>query len=161
MCPARALKIYLLPTQEVRGQNRALFVHFHSDKASWRIWKATLSRWLTDVIRQAYTILRKVLSVHANQHSVQGVATSWAEFARVLPDKRSVGPLLGQALVRLPSFAGLILPLKKRILLREIWMQQQGANQTSGLALFSPFDVVLLIRRLGTYPPFLVLLAER
>ncbi len=34
MCPVRALKIYLDCTREVRGQNRALFIHFDPAKAA-------------------------------------------------------------------------------------------------------------------------------
>ncbi len=45
MCPVRALKIYLdciKSITEVRGQNRALFVHFVPAKAPRPISKATL-----------------------------------------------------------------------------------------------------------------------
>ncbi len=50
MCPVRALKIYLDRTREVRGQNRALFVHFDLAKAARPISKATLGRFLTAAI---------------------------------------------------------------------------------------------------------------
>ena len=86
MCPVRALKIYLERTREVRGQNRALFVHFIPAKAPRPISKATLSRFLTAAIREAYFILdREGEIVQANPHTVRGVATTWAEFARVPP----------------------------------------------------------------------------
>ncbi len=86
MCPVKALKIYLDHTREVRGQNRALFVHFVPAKAPRPISKATLGRFLTAAIKEAYFILdREGEIVSANPHSVRGVATIWAEFARVPP----------------------------------------------------------------------------
>ncbi len=86
MCPVRALKIFLERTKEVRGQSRALFVHFVPAKAPSPISKATLSRFLTAAIRETYFILdREGEIVQANPHTVRGVATTWAEFARVLP----------------------------------------------------------------------------
>ncbi len=102
MCPVRALKIYLDRTKEVRGQNRAMFVHFVPAKAPRPISKAMFGRFLTAAIREAYFILdREGEIVQANPHTVRGVAT-WAEFARV-PPKRSVGPLPGRSLVLLPG----------------------------------------------------------
>ena len=97
MCPVTALGIYLRRTPEVREQDKVLFVHYDPDKAARLISKATLSRWLTDVIRQAYIILRKDPPVRGNPHSVRGVATSWAEFPESILT-RSVWPLLGLAL---------------------------------------------------------------
>ncbi len=87
MCPVQALKIYLVRTREVRGQNRALFVHFDPDTAAHPISKATLSHWLSMAICDAYVILGKTEIIRANPHSVQGVATTWAEFARVPPEE--------------------------------------------------------------------------
>ena len=84
MCPVRALKIYLDCTREVRGQNRALFVHFDPAKAPRPISKATLGHFLMAAIQEAYFVLdREGEIVSANPHSVRGVATTWAEFARV------------------------------------------------------------------------------
>ncbi len=57
MCLVRALKIYLDRTKEVKGQNRTLFVHFVPAKAPHPISKATLGRFLTAAIREAYFIL--------------------------------------------------------------------------------------------------------
>ncbi len=88
MCPVRALKIYLECTKGVRGQNGALFVHFVPAKAPRPISKATLSRFLTAAIREAYFILDgEGEIVQANPHTVRCVATTWAEFARVPPNE--------------------------------------------------------------------------
>ncbi len=57
MCPVRALKIYLNRTRVVRGQNRALFVHFVPAKAPRPISKATLGRFMMAAIHEAYFIL--------------------------------------------------------------------------------------------------------
>ena len=86
MCPVRALKIYLDRIREVRGQNRALFVHFDPAKAPLPISKATLGQFLTAAIQEAYFILDiEGEIVSANPHSVRGVAMTWAEFARDPP----------------------------------------------------------------------------
>ncbi len=88
MCPVRALKIYLDRTREVRGQNRAVFIHFDPAKAARPVSKATLGCFLTAAIQEAYVILsREEEVITANPHSVRGVAATWAEFARVPPEE--------------------------------------------------------------------------
>lgn len=86
MCPVRALKIYLDLTRPFRGPNRALCLYFDPDKAHRAVSKATMGRWLTEVIRLSYTLLgREHELINANPHSVRSIASSWAEIARASP----------------------------------------------------------------------------
>ncbi len=59
MCLDRALKIYIDRTKEVRGQNRALFIHYDPAKAACPISKATLGRFLMAAIRATYFVLNR------------------------------------------------------------------------------------------------------
>ena len=140
MCPVRAPKIYLDRTRDVRGQNRALFVHFVPAKASRPISKATLGQFLTAAIREAYFILdREGEIVSANPHSVRGMATTWAEFARFPPKEICraatwLGPCSFARHYRL-NWARRMIPL---ILLHRCCLWQQGADQSSELGSLSP-----------------------
>ena len=84
MCPVRALRYYLQRTQPLRGNNTALFVHWDEDRAQRPVSKRWISSALSEAIRAAYARLGRSDEIFtANPHSVRGVATSWAEIARV------------------------------------------------------------------------------
>ncbi len=84
MCPVRVLRYYLPRTPPLRGNNTALFVHWDEDRAPRPVSKRWVSSALSEAIHAAYARMGRADEIFsANPHSVRGVATSWAEFARI------------------------------------------------------------------------------
>ncbi len=84
MCPVHALHIYLRGTEHSRGPSRSLFVHWDERRAHRPVSKRWISSCLTEAIHSAYRHKGQEHEIiHANPHSIWGVATSWAEIARV------------------------------------------------------------------------------
>ncbi len=77
-----ALCIYLRCT-EPNHANRS--VHWEEGRAHRPVSKRWISSCLTEAIRSAYRHQgREHEIIHANPHSIRGMATSWAEIAWVL-----------------------------------------------------------------------------
>ena len=76
LCPVRALKFYLDRTKAVRTQtHRRLFISYNLDYTS-DISLQTLSRWLREVIKQAY--LSSAITVTPRVHEIRAWAASLA-----------------------------------------------------------------------------------
>ncbi len=79
-----ALCIYFRCTEHSRGTNRSLFVHWDEVRSHRPVSKRWISSSLMEAIRSAYCHKGRVYEVvSANPHSIWGMATSWAEIARV------------------------------------------------------------------------------
>ena len=81
-CPVRALSLYLKRTKPFR-LNDQLMVGYGENRHGKAVSKRTLARWISTVIRDAYTRLGRDPPDHANPHTTRGVAASWAELAKV------------------------------------------------------------------------------
>ena len=79
LCPIRALRIYLNRMDEKRGGRLKLFIAFKPGYTR-EIVPATISSWLKQVIRLAYTQLnpQKLAQLNIKAHQVRATATSWA-----------------------------------------------------------------------------------
>ena len=84
MCLVRALHIYLRCTKHTRGHNRSLFVYWNEGRAHCPVLKRWISYCLKEAIHSTYRHKgREHEIIHANSHSIQGVATSWPKITRV------------------------------------------------------------------------------
>ncbi len=84
MCPVHDLHIYLRRTEHSRGPNRSLFVYWDEGRTHRPVSKQWISSSLMEALRSAYCHKgHEHEIVSANPHLIQGMATSWAEIARV------------------------------------------------------------------------------
>ncbi|XP_073413338.1 uncharacterized protein [Dendrobates tinctorius] len=60
-------------------QCRALFVSFQGHKKGYRVTKSTISRWIREAIRLAYSAKNENPPESIRAHSTRAMATSWAE----------------------------------------------------------------------------------
>ena len=85
-CPIRALRIYLRRSNAYRKDN-ALFVNFDKRSLGKSVSKSMLSKWLSQVIRDAYEINGREAPIKCNPHSIRGIASSWAEVGHATPSE--------------------------------------------------------------------------
>ena len=76
LCPVRALRAYCDKTVNSRSTSQ-LFVVLNARKRK-AASRPTLSRWLVDAIRLAYTRAGAEVPEALKAHSTRGVSTSWA-----------------------------------------------------------------------------------
>ena len=76
LCPVRALKAYCDRTVDSRSTSQ-LFVVMNARQRK-AVSKPTLSSWLVDAIRLAYTQAGAEVPAALKAHSTRGVSTSWA-----------------------------------------------------------------------------------
>ena len=77
LCPVRALKLYVQRTA-AQGRPSQLFVSLGPRSPGKAVTKPTLSRWIVDAIRLAYTSRGVSVPDGLRAHSTRGVSTSWA-----------------------------------------------------------------------------------
>ena len=77
LCPVRALRVYCQKTAAERVTNQ-LFVSFSRCRQRKAVARPTLSRWLVDAIKLAYTSSGFEVPAGLRAHSTRGVASSWA-----------------------------------------------------------------------------------
>ena len=78
LCPVRAIKYYLVKSKAVRkAEVNQLFVTIAKGRQGKALSKASVSRWLTDVITMAYVHFGKS-PPEVKAHSTRAVATSMA-----------------------------------------------------------------------------------
>ena len=85
-CPIRALRIYLKRSNAYRKDN-ALFVNFEKRSLGKAVSKAALSKWLSEVIKNTYTINGREPPIKRNPHSIRGIVASWAEVGHATPSE--------------------------------------------------------------------------
>ena len=84
ICPLRSLSHYILRTKDIRGSVSQLFVTFGPGRAAGKAAsKPTVSRWLVEAIRLAYTSKGVDPPAGLRAHSSRAQATSWALFKGV------------------------------------------------------------------------------
>ena len=76
LCPVRALKAYCDMTKDSRSTSQ-LFVVLNARKRK-AVSKPTLSSWIVETIRLAYSRAGVEVPLALKAHSTRGVATSWA-----------------------------------------------------------------------------------
>ena len=77
LCPVRALRLYCRETQASRATNQ-LFVSYGGGVRRKAVARASLSRWIVDAIKLAYTSSDTPVPEGLRAHSTRGVASSWA-----------------------------------------------------------------------------------
>ena len=77
LCPVRALKAYCDRTAGSRSSDQ-LFVAMGDTLVRKPVSRPTLSRWIVDAIREAYTSAGVEVPVALRAHSTRAMATSWA-----------------------------------------------------------------------------------
>ena len=77
LCPVRALRLYVQRTA-ARDRPSQLFVSLGPGSPGKAVSKSTLSRWIVDAIRLAYTSRGAPVPEGLRAHSTRGVSTSWA-----------------------------------------------------------------------------------
>lgn len=88
LCPVRVLKVYLRRVALFRRGRRRLFISFRpSFKGEVRA--STISRWLVQTIRVAYTLsrVREPFPDNVTAHEVRALSTSWAWLNHVPLDR--------------------------------------------------------------------------
>lgn len=80
-CPVRALTLYIERTKSVR-KDPQLFVAYGDNAKGRAVSKQTMSRWVSQTIRETYEIMGRDPPARRNPHTTRGVASSWAEMAR-------------------------------------------------------------------------------
>ena len=80
-CPVRAVTLYLKRSKSYRKDNQ-FFVAFGENKLGLAVTRQTISRWISDVIKLAYSSMGKPDPIKANPHTTRGVAATYAELAR-------------------------------------------------------------------------------
>ena len=79
LCPVRALRLYVQRTAACRGCVKQLFVTHGPGKAAGRVAATpTLSRWLLEAIRLAYSSKGLDVPDGLKAHSTRAMASSWA-----------------------------------------------------------------------------------
>lgn len=85
LCPVRALRLYLAKSGYVR-QSPQLFVSYQAGKQGGAVSKATIARWIKQMILCAYRQMgRDIPSTLIKAHSTRAVATSLADVKGVSP----------------------------------------------------------------------------
>jgi len=77
LCPCRALKIYLERSKESRGEHKQLFLTYAKGKAR-PCSRDSVSRWVTDTIKHAYSNATLKERLKCKAHDVRGLSSSWA-----------------------------------------------------------------------------------
>ena len=77
LCPVRALRVYCQRTSAERATNQ-LFVSYGNSRQRKAVARPTLSRWIVDAIKMAYTSSNVEVPEGLKAHSTRGVASSWA-----------------------------------------------------------------------------------
>ena len=77
LCPVRALRLYCQKTEAGRSSPQ-LFVSYGQGRQRKAVAKATLSRWIVDAIKLAYTSSGASVPGGLRAHSTRGVSASWA-----------------------------------------------------------------------------------
>lgn len=77
LCPVRALRLYLQKTSGDRASSQ-LFVSFAPGKKHSAVARCSLSRWIVEAIRLAYTGAGATAPEGLRAHSTRAVSTSWA-----------------------------------------------------------------------------------
>ena len=80
LCVLRCLKWYLKRTEHFRKSDR-LFVLYGPNKKGQLASKASIARWVTSAIKEAYVRLGSPMDFSPKAHSTRKVAATWAEFA--------------------------------------------------------------------------------
>ena len=80
-CPVRAITLYLDRSKSYRKDNQ-FFVAFGENKLGSAVSKQTISRWISDVIKDAYSRMGRPDPIKTNPHTTRGVAASYAELAQ-------------------------------------------------------------------------------
>ena len=84
ICPLRALRLYVQRTKDIRGEVSQLFVTHGPGRAAGKAAsKPTLSRWIVEAIRMAYSSRGVEPPTGLRAHSSRAQATSWALFKGV------------------------------------------------------------------------------
>ncbi|XP_077141699.1 uncharacterized protein LOC143805858 isoform X1 [Ranitomeya variabilis] len=78
----RVVLQYIEKTSSWR-QSRALFISFQGKKKGYGVTRATLSRWIRDAIRLAYSMKNEEPPEGIKAHSTRAMASSWAEKGNV------------------------------------------------------------------------------
>ena len=77
LCPVRALRLYVDKTKDERASTQ-LFVSFAPGKRHTAVACSSLSRWVIDAIRLAYSSAGAPVPERLRAHSTRAVAASWA-----------------------------------------------------------------------------------
>ena len=77
LCPVRALRFYCQRTATVRSSPQ-LFISYGQGQLRSAVAKATLSRWIVDAIKLAYTSSGAPVPEGLKAHSTRGISASWA-----------------------------------------------------------------------------------
>ena len=82
LCPCRAISVYVKRTSKFRGDERRFFVTYgrHDHRAASR---DTVARWITDVIKFAYSNSSSSEFSQFSAHDTRSISTSWALFEGV------------------------------------------------------------------------------
>ena len=78
LCPVRALRTYVTPTQLLRRSHSQLFICYGGNKRGDPVSKHRLSHWVVDTISQAYDSQGLPAPGNLVAHSTRSMATSWA-----------------------------------------------------------------------------------
>ena len=81
LCPVRQLRLYLRDTEAIRGGRTRLFVHWNPRIRD--ISRSHISKWIVEVVKQAYTAKDLPLPDHVTAHEVRALSASWAYAAQV------------------------------------------------------------------------------
>ena len=81
MCPVRALKFYLDRSKTFQSTDQ-LFVLHSSPKRGQAASKATIARWIVELLKHVYASLGKEFPTTVHAHQTRGVASTWAEMAK-------------------------------------------------------------------------------
>ena len=81
LCPVRQLRLYLRDSATVRRDRTRLFVHWNPSIRD--ITKAHVSKWIVEVIKNAYEVQDLPLPEHIIAHEVRAVSSSWAYNAHI------------------------------------------------------------------------------
>ena len=76
LCPVRQLQLYLRDTERIRGGRTRLLLHW--DPLIDDIQRTHVSRWLVEVVQEAYTRADLEYDDDIRAHELRAIASSWA-----------------------------------------------------------------------------------
>ena len=76
LCPVRQLQLYLRDTERIRGGRTRLLLHW--DPLIDDIQRTHVSRWLVEVVKEAYTRADLEYDDDIRAHELRAIASSWA-----------------------------------------------------------------------------------
>jgi hypothetical protein len=82
LCPVRALRFYMKATKPRRGKHTKMFLPLISGKTD-EISKQSISRWIRDTVRFAYSSANKVPPEKIRGHDTRRLSSSWTVYNQV------------------------------------------------------------------------------